>query len=348
VLIDVGESLSDQEVDRGLGFGRVAPAGGLDRHRHRAPRRQAVQSRAQPALSQDPRVQPGDEVPQFVQPLPGRLQGGAQVVDRGERVYAHALVGQLEVDQRDDQPLLGPIVDVTLEPAPGLVTGGNDPRSGCDELGPSLGVGHRDSSQLGQALDAFPSTRPQHAAGPHHERTPLSPLDYHRGCGLDCRRITTLRHVLPMPNSRLWLAADEVHVVGAQQLPSLGADRLEDLRYLDPARYEGRGLTQGPLLFCQPAQCRFRLFGRSQVADGATNQERFALNPAKCQLDRELAAVGAHPRELDTVTQREHLARRHETGESLHVRRPHAGRDDELGHGPTHHFIARITKHPLG
>ena len=53
------------------------------------------------------------------------------------------------------KPLLRTVVKVAFDPAPSLISRGDDPRTGCRQLSTALGVGDRHGRQLGEAEQAL-------------------------------------------------------------------------------------------------------------------------------------------------------------------------------------------------
>jgi len=69
-----------------------------------------------------------------------RLQ---QLVDLGIAILAESPLRASELERQGDEPLLGAVVEVALDPAPLLVGGGDDPSARLVdqiELGPNLRV----------------------------------------------------------------------------------------------------------------------------------------------------------------------------------------------------------------
>jgi hypothetical protein len=57
----------------------------------------------------------------------------------------------LQLQDERDQPLLGAVVQIALDPAAGGIADGHDPRPGRGQLGLGLRVGDRGRGQLGEA-----------------------------------------------------------------------------------------------------------------------------------------------------------------------------------------------------
>ena len=99
------------------GFGLTCTST-LDVDRHRAERGEAGQGRVEAALGQDRRVHAADQVPQFGQ---RRLRLDVRPVDQVPGrlgVVAELRLGPAEFHRQRDQPLLGAVVQVALDPLP--------------------------------------------------------------------------------------------------------------------------------------------------------------------------------------------------------------------------------------
>jgi hypothetical protein len=59
------------------------------------------------------------------------------------QLRGHGGLGQAQLEAERDQSLLGAVVQVALDPAPGVVGGGDDPGPGRGELGAAVGVRDR-------------------------------------------------------------------------------------------------------------------------------------------------------------------------------------------------------------
>jgi hypothetical protein len=64
-------------------------------------------------------------------------------------------LGRAQREAERDQALLGAVVQVAFDAAPGLVGSGDDPRAGGGELGAAVGVGDRGADGLGEAGHAL-------------------------------------------------------------------------------------------------------------------------------------------------------------------------------------------------
>ena len=155
MLADVRQRLGHQEIDGCLGFGGV-PATGASTVTGRG----LLAARASSAAPSPPLVKtvgcrPAAKSRSSLSPCLADSMAARKFPASGCRVAVHPLVRQLEVDQGCDEPLLGAVVNVTLEAPTSLVSGGDDPRPGGDELGAGIGISDAYSCQLGQAGHAF-------------------------------------------------------------------------------------------------------------------------------------------------------------------------------------------------
>jgi hypothetical protein len=71
------------------------------------------------------------------------------------QLRGHGGLGQAQLEAERDQSLLGAVVQVALDPAPGVVGGGDDPGPGRGELGAAVGVRDRCADELGEAGHAL-------------------------------------------------------------------------------------------------------------------------------------------------------------------------------------------------
>ena len=98
-------------------------------------------------LDEDGRMQPAAEVPD----LPARSgQFVARLVHIGLYVRRDPVADIAQHQRQGDQPLLGAVVQVPLDPAAGLVAGRDNPGPGGGQLGLRLRVGDRGGDQLGE------------------------------------------------------------------------------------------------------------------------------------------------------------------------------------------------------
>jgi len=67
------------------------------------------------------------------------------------RLRRHRRPGDAQPQREGDQLLLGAVVQIALDAAPGLVGGGDDARPGGGERGLGLGVGDGGGNQVGEA-----------------------------------------------------------------------------------------------------------------------------------------------------------------------------------------------------
>ena len=139
VLGDVRERLGHDEIGRRLDRRRQPPIrDGADRGRHRRPLGEGRDRVGQAGLGQDRRVDPAGELAQL---LDRELELRRGLVGRGDRLGVLAgPSGEPSPDaaqrERDrDEPLLGAIVEVALEPTALLVGRLDDPRPRAADLG---------------------------------------------------------------------------------------------------------------------------------------------------------------------------------------------------------------------
>jgi hypothetical protein len=71
-----------------------------------------------------------------------RPSQGLHPVQLGQ-LRGHGGLDQAQLEAERDQSLLGAVVQVALDPAPGVVGGGDDPGPGRGELGAAVGVRDR-------------------------------------------------------------------------------------------------------------------------------------------------------------------------------------------------------------
>ena len=125
---------------------------------------ECVQRRSQPALGQQHRVDAAGQLAQLVQRA-GRLadqrvQLRRQLVGLGR----HRRLRRAQAQGEGDQPLLGAVVQVALDAAPGVVGGGDDPRPRRGELGVELGVVQGDGELAGDERDGVEPVGGERAA----------------------------------------------------------------------------------------------------------------------------------------------------------------------------------------
>jgi hypothetical protein len=130
VLEDVRERLGDQVVRRHLHRFRRSPPG-LDEEldRERRSRGQRRERRGETAIAEDGRMDAASEVTQLLQ------RGGELGASLREQLF---LLGAGRQETREqpqphrerDEPLLGAVVEIALEPPAGTVGGGHQPRAG--------------------------------------------------------------------------------------------------------------------------------------------------------------------------------------------------------------------------
>ena len=125
----VGQRLGDHEVAGGLD-GRRQPAGDLEieRYFHRRNFDQRLHSGGQAGVADDRRMNAPSQVSKLGQSLGQLLVGLAErAVRRLPPVPLQVLPQHAHSDQRGRQPLLGAVMQVSLQPPPLLVVGADDP-----------------------------------------------------------------------------------------------------------------------------------------------------------------------------------------------------------------------------
>jgi hypothetical protein len=91
---------------------------------------------------------------------------------------AERLPRQLEGEDRAHHALLCAVVQVALDPPPGLVGGGHDTRPRSGELGTALGVRDDQSDELGEVRHALFAVRRQRLADARRDqRSPWAVVD---------------------------------------------------------------------------------------------------------------------------------------------------------------------------
>ena len=133
VLVRVLQRLEDAEVDRALHLGREAP----DVVRHEVDpdlraHRDVAQRVVEPAVGEHRRVDAVRERPQLLERLVDLVLELAQALDAALGIPPDDLLRQLELDPQRDEPLLGAVVQVALDPAPLVLGAGRD--AGAREL----------------------------------------------------------------------------------------------------------------------------------------------------------------------------------------------------------------------
>lgn len=133
MLGDIGQRLGDHEVGDRLHRGRHPPLQpDVEADRQRGAGRDAGERRIQPAVLQHHRMQAADQVAQLGDGGLGLLMGVDDHLHRLGRHVLEGLAGQAEVHRQRDQPLLGAVVQIPLDPA-ALGIGR------VDHAGPALG-----------------------------------------------------------------------------------------------------------------------------------------------------------------------------------------------------------------
>ena len=116
--------------------------------------------------------------------------------------------------------------------------------------------------------------------------------------------------------------------VGAEHGADLLGDRGEDLVRRRLSGNEHRQPSQRRLLAGQLAQIVGGAFGVREVAHCTADEQRLALDGAQGELDGKLAAVGAHPRQLDQSPEHPRLAGLDEACERAQVALTQRRRND--------------------
>ncbi len=88
-------------------------------------------------------MQPTGDLTQLIQHADDLGGRGVQLRGQLAGLRRHRRLRRAHVQGQGDQPLLGAIVQVALDPAPGGIGGGHDPRPGGGQRGLCLGVGDR-------------------------------------------------------------------------------------------------------------------------------------------------------------------------------------------------------------
>ena len=188
VLGGVLHRLHREEVQRRLDAGRE-PSGavGLDGDRHRAGRDRAAQRRHQALVGQQPGVDAAGQLGQRLDRLAGRDRLVGEDPGGALRGAGRHRLGQPQVDRERDQVLLGPVVDVPLEPAPLGVLGLDQALPRGPQLG---GAGDQvvvAGGELGAQADQPRAPGPAWAARPEKSRSSTVVSGW---SGRSCRRKT--------------------------------------------------------------------------------------------------------------------------------------------------------------
>ncbi|HYZ53482.1 MAG TPA: hypothetical protein VE733_08280 [Streptosporangiaceae bacterium] len=151
VLGRVGQRLGDRvvggELDR---LGQPILHLDVQADRDRGAAGQRLQRRAQPALGQDRWMETAGDLAQLLQRA-GHL--GDRAVQLPRQLTGPGGCGRLRLAQlqgQGDQALLGAVVQITLDAAPGGIGGGHDPRPRGGQLVTAVGVRARGTEQLGK------------------------------------------------------------------------------------------------------------------------------------------------------------------------------------------------------
>ena len=134
------------------------------------------QRRTEAAVGQDRRVDAARDLAQLVQRAGHPGDGAVKL--RGElgELRRHGRLCPAQLQRQRDEPLLGSVVQVPLDPAARLVGGGHDARPGGDHLGLRPGVCDGGGHQLGEAgQPCLDIGRQQFLIGKRHDHDAHSP-----------------------------------------------------------------------------------------------------------------------------------------------------------------------------
>jgi hypothetical protein len=125
VLDHVGERFGAEEVRARLDRSGEPAVRHIELNGNREPGGEGVNGRGETALREDGGVDPCDNVPQVLDPAPGIAEGEAEQFLGALRRGFPFLLGELEVEDSGDEPLLGAIVQVAGD-ASACGVGGSD------------------------------------------------------------------------------------------------------------------------------------------------------------------------------------------------------------------------------
>ena len=100
------------------------------------------------ALGEHGRVDAPRELLQFLRGRSGGIDGAVELRAELAELGGHRCLRGAQLQAERDQPLLGAVVHVALDPPTRLIRGGHDPGSGRSHLLAGLGVGDRGGQQL--------------------------------------------------------------------------------------------------------------------------------------------------------------------------------------------------------
>lgn len=213
----VGERFGAEEVHAGLDRRRKPQVGHVELDRDRQPGREAVDGRGQPALGEDRGVDAGRDLAQVLEPVPGVADGPGEQLPGLLGGGIPLLLGELEIDERGHEPLLGAVVQVAGDAPAGLIGSGHQPGPRCHQLllrAPAFGNVADVAGKYGLGRRPGPGHR--------HLRRELAPVGAHR------RHLETLVQDAPLPGG---------HVPGETLPVRLAQGRRHDQLGEFPARH---------------------------------------------------------------------------------------------------------------
>ena len=154
VFGDVGQRFGDDEVGGRLERGGEPADRHVGLHGHGHPRRKRGHSRAQPTAGEGGGEDAVGELAQLHRRLLGVVERLGHQAGEVVLLVRQGLLGELERDDRVDQPLLRAVVQIANH-APALVVGRrHDPRPRGGHLRPRLGVRDRGRDEFREVLEA--------------------------------------------------------------------------------------------------------------------------------------------------------------------------------------------------
>ena len=183
MLGGVGQRLGHRVIGGDLDLlGKPARAPHVEPDRHRGPAGQRPQRGGEPALGEHGRVDAPGQLAQLVHGRRRLLGQGVELRVQLVRARGHGRLRRPQLHREGDQPLLGAVVQVALDPAAGVVGRGDDPGPRRGQLGLALGVRDRAGDQLGEARQPRLGVggQPGGAAGAGGDHAPQPPLHVHR------------------------------------------------------------------------------------------------------------------------------------------------------------------------
>ncbi len=151
---------------------------------------------------------------------------------------------------------------------------------------------------------------------------------------------------IPLPSGSKRSVLDEL---APSRRPTSSVTCVEQVLLVGSAGHGRRDAAQRGLLLGQRAQGLLVALAAGDVADVAGELRRaLDLRLRDRDLDGELAAVGAHRRQLDGMADELPLAGRDVLRDAVAMRLAQGGRDDQLGQLAPHHLGGRVAERPLG